>query len=770
MTEPTRYGRAQGVSRKEDLRFLTGRGAYTDDLAVPGVAHAAIVRSPRAKARIAGIDTAPARAAPGVIGVFTGADLLASGVHPIPHVPGFVGEDGKPARSPARYPLTPDAARFVGDAVAAVVAETAEQARDAAELVAVDYEPLDAVPDLRAALAPGATLADEATGTNVAAYHTIGDADRVAEAFARAAHVARVDLVNNRLVPNPIEPRVCIGMFDAGTGRFTVRIQSQTGQSSRNSIAAILGVAPEQVRVVVSDIGGGFGMKTFIYPEDALVAWLARACGRPVKWRADRSESFLADTHGRDQRVNAELALDNGGRFLALRVRLAANMGAYLAFIGPVVPLRVGLRVSTGVYDIPLFRFEGRAVLTNTAPVCAYRGAGRPEAIYVIERLVDVAARELGIDPVELRRRNFVPTTAMPYKNAVGETYDVGHFDEVLTEALVLADWGGFEARRAESRSRGKLRGRGLASYVEWTGGEMTERAVVEVHGNGRVTLLSGTQNMGQGLETSYAQLVADALGIDYDLVDVVQGDTDRILGLGSVASRSLFVGGSAALNGSKDAIEKGRALAADELETAPRDIEYETGRFRIAGTDRGIGLFDLAARQPDARFVGEAKVTFSMPSWPNGCYACEVEIDPDTGEVRIDRFGGVDDAGKRINPTIVEGQVHGGLAQGIGQALLEACRYDAASGQLLTGTFQDYAMPRADDFPAFVLGAYEKAPATGNPLGAKGVGEIGAVGAPPAVVNAVVDALSEFGVRHLDMPIRAEDVWRIVQRGTRAD
>jgi carbon-monoxide dehydrogenase large subunit len=769
MTEPTRYGRAQGVSRKEDLRFLTGRGAYTDDIAVPGVAHAAIVRSPHAKARIAAIDISAAKAAGGVIGVFTGADLLAAGLHPIPYVPGFVGEDGQPARSPRRYPLTPDVARFVGDGVAVVVAETAEQARDAAERVFVDYEPLQAVTDVRTAVSAGATLADEAAGTNVAACHVIGDDDRIADAFARAAHVARVELVNNRLVPNPIEPRVCIGAFDADTGRFTVRIQSQTAQSSRNSIAAILGVAPEQVRVVVSDIGGGFGMKTFIYPEDALVAWLAKACGRPVKWRADRSESFLADTHGRDQWVEAELALDGEGRFVALRVRVAANMGAYLAFIGPVVPLRAGVRVSTGVYDIPLFRFEGRAVLTNTTPVCAYRGAGRPEAIYVIERLVDVAARETGIDPVELRQRNLVPATAMPYKNAVGDTYDVGHFAAVLADALALADWAGFETRKAVSRAAGKLRGRGLACYVEWTGGEMTERAVVEVHGNGRVVLLSGTQNMGQGLETSYAQLVADALGIDYDRVDVVQGDTDRILGLGSVASRSLFVGGSAAVNGSKDAIEKGRALAADELETAPRDIEYEAGRFRIAGTDRAIGLFDLAAMQPGSRFAGEAKVSLSMPSWPNGCYVCEVEIDPETGETRVDRFSGVDDAGKRINPTIVEGQVHGGLAQGIGQALLEACRYDGETGQLLTGTFQDYAMPRADDFPPFALGAYEKAPATGNPLGAKGVGEIGAVGAPPAVVNAVIDALSEWDVRHLDMPIRAEDVWRIVQRRKRA-
>jgi carbon-monoxide dehydrogenase large subunit len=763
MTEPTRYGRAQGVSRKEDLRFLTGRGRYTDDLDVPGVAHAAIVRSPHAQARIIGIDATAAHASAGVIGVFTGADLLASGVHPIPYVPGFVGEDGTPSRSPARYPLTPDVARYVGDGVAVVVAETAEQARDAADLVLVDYEPLAAVTEVRRALAPGAARVDGAPEANVAAYATIGDAARVEVAFASAAHVARVDLVNNRLVPNPIEPRVCIGSFDPATGRYTARIQSQTGQSSRNSIAAVLGVSPEQVRVLVTDIGGGFGMKTFIYPEDALVAWLAKACGRPVKWRADRSESFLADTHGRDQWVQAELALDGAGRFLALRVRLAANMGGYLAFIGPVVPLRVGVRVSTGVYDIPLFRFEGRAVLTNTAPVCAYRGAGRPEAIYVIERLVDVAAREMGIDPVELRRRNLVPDAAMPYTNAVGETYDVGHFAQVLAEALVLSDWAGFDARRAASREQGRLRGRGLACYVEWTGGEMTERAVVEVHGNGRVVLLSGTQNMGQGLETSYAQLVADALGIDYELVDVVQGDTDRILGLGSVASRSLFVGGNAAVAGGKDAIEKGRALAADELETAPQDIEYQAGRFRIAGTDRAIGLFDLAAKQPDARFLGDAKVTFTMPSWPNGCYVCEIEIDPETGEVRVDRFSGVDDAGKRINPTIVEGQVHGGLAQGIGQALLEACRYDGESGQLLTGTFQDYAMPRADDFPPFVLGAYEKAPATGNPLGAKGVGEIGAVGAPPAVVNAVVDALSEFGVSHLDMPIRAEDVWRIV-------
>ncbi|MCX7893420.1 MAG: xanthine dehydrogenase family protein molybdopterin-binding subunit [Burkholderiales bacterium] len=766
MTEPTRYGRAQGGARKEDERFLTGRGRYADDLAVPGAAHAAIVRSPHARARTAAIDVAAARAAPGVIGVFTGADLVAAGVKPLPFVPGFVGEDGRPARSPARYPLTPDVARFVGDPVAVVVAETAEAARDAAELVAVDYEPLDAVVDVRRALGPAAVLAEPDFGTNVAAFHAIGDAVRVDEAFASAAHVARIDLVNNRLVPNPIEPRVCVGEYDTASGRYVVRLPTQTAQSTRNSIAASLGVAPERVRVIVGDIGGGFGMKTFIHPEDALVAWLAKACGRPVKWRADRSESFLGDTHGRDQWVQAELALDRAGRFLALRVRLAANMGAYLAFIGPVVPLRAGVRVSTGGYDIPLFRFEGRAVLTNTAPVCAYRGAGRPEAIYAIERLVDVAARELGIDPVELRRRNLVPRSAMPYRNGVGETYDVGDFAAVLDRALAAADWSGFDARRAASRATGRLRGRGLAFYVEWTGGEMTERAVVEVHGDGRVVLLSGTQNMGQGLETSYAGIVAEALGIDPARVEVVQGDTDRVLGSGSVASRSLFVGGSAALAGGKDAIEKGRALAADALEAAPRDIEYAAGRFCIAGTDRAIGLFDLAARQPERRFLGEATVTFTMPSWPNGCHVCEVEIDPETGEVRVDRYSAVDDVGRRLNPAIVAGQVHGGIAQGIGQALLEACRYDADSGQLLTGTFQDYALPRADDLPAFALGAFEDEPASGNPLGTKGVGEVGAVAAPPAVVNAVVDALAEFGVKHLDMPVRAEDVWRIVAGG----
>jgi carbon-monoxide dehydrogenase large subunit len=770
MNEPIkRFGSAQGTLRREDQRFLSGRGTYTDDLNLPGQAHLVVLRSPHPHARIVSVDKTVALALPGVLGVWTGRDLLALGIGPIPFSPGTSKPDGSATTAPLRYPLTPDVARFVGDAVVAVVAETVQIARDATELVGVEYAELPAVAHPLAAAAQGAPALYDAAPGNIVAVSQHGDRAATDAAFLRATHVVRIELVNNRVAPSMLEPRAAMGEYDAASGRYTLHASCQNNAGARAGLAqGVLGVEEERVRVLVHDIGGGFGAKVFFYPEDALTVILAKQVGRPVKWRAERSESFLSDTHGRDNVTSAELALDGAGKFLALRIDLLAAMGAYLAFVGPTVPLMAGPRVATGAYDIPAAHFQGRAVLTNTAPLSAYRGAGRPESIYLIERLVDLAARQTGIDPLELRRRNFIPGNAFPYKVITGLTYDCGNFAEVMDRAVTRADWEGYATRKAGSLSRNKLRGRGIAYYIEWTGADPTERTVVEVFGDGRIVLMSGTQNMGQGLETSYAQLLSAEFGLPAEKIEIVQGDTDRITGVGSFGSRSLFVGGSAAIAGARAVIKKGQALAAETLEAAEPDITYERGRYTIAGTDRGIDLFELATRQPQKMFMAEAKFTVKGPSWPNGCHICEVEIDRDTGTVHVVKLTGLDDAGRIINPMIVEGQIHGGLGQGIGQALMEHVQYDD-SGQLLTGAFLDYCLPRADDLPAFDLATYDGAPCTNNPLGSKGVGEIGAVVGPPVVVNAVVDALSEFGVTHVDMPVRGEDVWRLMSNGNGA-
>jgi carbon-monoxide dehydrogenase large subunit len=764
-----RFASAQGNLRREDARFLAGRGTYTDDLNLPGQVYLAVLRSPYPHARIGAVDKTAALTLPGVLGVWTGAELVASGIGPIPFSPGTKKPDGTPTSAPLRYPLTPDVARFVGDAVVAVVADSLQLARDAAELVLVEYEELPAVAYPAAAAAAGAPSIYAAAPGNVVAVSEHGDRAATDAAFARAKHIVRIDLVNNRVAPNMLEPRAAVGEYDAASGRYTLHASCQNNAGTRAGLAqSVLKVPEDRVRVLVHDIGGGFGAKVFFYPEDALTVILAREVGRPVKWRAERSESFLSDTHGRDNVTSAELALDESGRILALRINLLAAMGAYLAFVGPMVPLMAGPRVATGAYDIPAAHFQGRAVLTNTAPLSAYRGAGRPESIYLIERLIDLAAHQTGIDALELRRRNFIPRGAFPYKVITGLEYDCGNFAEVMSRTLERADWAGYPARKAASLARNKLRGRGLAYYIEWTGADPTERTIVEVHADGRIVLMSGTQNMGQGLETSYAQLLSVEFGLPAEKIDIVQGDTDRITGVGSFGSRSLFVGGSAAIAGARAVIGKGQDLAAETLEAAAPDIVYEQGRYSIAGTDRGIGIFEVAATQPGRMFLAEAKVTVKGPSWPNGCHVCEVEIDPDTGVVKVVRLTGLDDAGRIINPMIVNGQIHGGLGQGIGQALMEHVRYDE-NGQLLTGAFLDYCLPRADDLPPFDLATYDGEPCTNNPLGSKGVGEIGAVVGPPVVVNAVVDALRDFGVSHLDMPIRSEDVWRAMTSGRTA-
>ncbi len=760
-----KFADAQAPLRKEDDRFLTGRGLYVDDRALAGQAWLCVVRSPYAHARLVSIDTSRAAAVPGVLAVATGRELVDQGINPIPAPLGAVGEDGQPATSPERHLLGVQCVRFVGEGVAAIVAEDALAARDAADLVAVEYEELPVVPSIGAALAPGAPRQWTEKPTNVCAVREIGERAPVDSAFACAAHVTRLTITQNRLAPTTLEPRGVLATFDPADGRVTLYGSCQNPTAARRMLAGVLGVAEEQVRVVVGDIGGGFGLKINLYPEDGLAAYFARRLGRPIKWRGERAEAFLADCHGRDQVATAAVALSHDGRITALSVDVVANAGAYLASGGVGIPLVLGPKVLSGAYAIPHLHFRGRVVLTHTAPVNAYRGAGRPENLFVIERLLDAAARETGIDPVELRKRNFVAPDAFPFAAPTGETYDCGAFSRVLDAAVRKSDWAGFGARKAGSERRGMLRGRGLAYYVEWTGADLNENVSIEARADGRIRVAAGTQNMGQGLETAYAQLVSYMLGVPYDRVDVVFGDTDVITGVGSFASRSGFIGATILKAGTDRLVAEVTDLAAEALETARADLVYAAGRVSVAGTDRSVSLAELAARAIDGRITVRTRTRPENPSWPNGCYIVEVEVDPETGDIRVDRVTGVDDVGTVVNAPIVAGQVHGGLAQGIGQALLEHAVYDT-SAQLLTGSLMDYALPRAGDLPMFDIETFPGVPSPGNPLGVKGVGEIGCVGAPPAVVGAVVDALSARGAAHLDMPITREKVWRAL-RGT---
>jgi len=763
----SRFGAGQPVRRVEDFRLMTGNGKYTDDLSVPGMAWLAVLRSPHAHARIVSVDVAAATALPGVLACFTAADLQKEGVGHIPTVDPFKRADGSPMAYVPRYPLAIDRVRFVGEQIACVVAETRQQAIDAVEQIEVDYEELPAIVDLRGAVIAGAPVICAQAPDNISAQAELGSAREVADAFAKASHVTRVSLTNQRLIANPLEPRTSLALFNAGEGRLTLHTGNQNPTTSRHALAeVVLKMPAEKVRLMVGDIGGGFGMKTGIYPEDVLVCFAARKLGRPVKWRADRSEEFLASHHGRDQVTDAELALDANGKILAVRAVTLANMGAYVAPIGGVIPLMLGPLVTTCVYHVPQIHLTQKIVLTNMASMGAYRGAGRPESVYIMERLMDVAGRETGLGPIEIRRRNLVQPSAMPYTTSLDQVYDSGDFPRFLQQALARAEWDTFAERKAEAKKRGKLRGIGLAGYVEWTGARaLSEKVDVAVHGDGKVFVYSGTQAMGQGLETSYAQLTAAALGIDIDSIVIVQGDTDVTSGHGSVGSRSLFVGGSAVEAGAHASIEKGRELASGALEADARDIVYRDASFNIAGTDRSIGLFDLARRQPGGMFNVSTEYEVEGSSWPNGFHVCELEIDPDTGTIEIVRYTTMDDVGNAINPMIVAGQLHGGIAQGVGQALLEQAVYDPDNGQLITGSYMDYCMPRADDMPMFDYNIDQSVPCRTNPLGAKGCGESGAVCAPPAVVNAVVDALAGYGVRHIDMPITAEKVWQAIDQ-----
>ena len=770
-----RFGSGKAVRRVEDENLLKGAGRFVDDVSSPGQAQVSFLRSPHAHARIASIDAAAARAMPGVIAVLTGEDLVRAGVKPLPVSTDFKRPDGSPGASPPRHALAVGTVRFVGEAVAAVIAESVAQARDAAEAIDVRYEPQPAVADLADAVAPGAPQVWAEASGNIAAEARYGNAAAAAKAFESAAHVVSLDLVNQRLAPCPLEPRATLAIYDAATERLTLRVSCQTPTGLRDDLAtAVLGIPTDKVRVLVGDVGGGFGMKTSLYPEDVVVAYGARKLGRPVKWCAERIEEFLAATHGRDLTSKAELALDASGRILALRVTSLANLGAYATPAGVAIQLMIGPWVATSVYDIRTIDIRIQGVLTHTTPTSAYRGAGRPEAIYIIERLMDAAARRTGIDSVELRRRNMIKPEQMPYTNAMKKTYDSGRFELVMDKAIALAEWNGFGERAAGAKKRGRLRGRGMATFLEWTGVDIFEERVLVTVGAGgsdaeaEIEIVSATQAMGQGLATTYAQLAVDVFGVPIEKIRIVQGDTDRAQGFGSAGSRSLFVGGSAVKVAAERTVAKARELAAGAMEAAAADIEYRDGVFSIAGTDRRIGLFELARRQPSRQIVLDSTSAVAGPSWPNGCHICEVEIDPDTGEVEVVAYWSVNDVGRVVNPMIVIGQLEGGAVQGIGQALCERYVYDRQSGQALTASFLDYALPRAQMIRHFATTMDESTPCLANAMGVKGVGELGTIGATPAVVNAVLDALARNGVGDrvyaLQMPLTAERVWRVLQ------
>jgi carbon-monoxide dehydrogenase large subunit len=764
-----RFGSGRDVRRIEDAGLLSGAGHFTDDFSLPGQTYLSFLRSPHAHAKIVSIDVEAARGMPGVLAVITGADLAAAGVKPLPVAPIFKRPDGSDGAMPLRPGLAHQVVRFVGEAVVALVAETPEQAKDALEAVLVDYEELPIVTNLAQALADGATLVWPAATGNVCAQMKHGDPAASDAAFASAAHVVSLDLVNQRLIPASMEPRASLASFDEQTDRVTLRLSTQTPSTARDGLCDALGLPKEAIRVVVGDVGGGFGMKTGLYSEDIVLVYLSRQLARPVKWTPARIEEFLSATHGRDIESHAELALDADGKVLAYRIRTFANVGAYPGTTGIIIQLMIGPWVSTSIYDIPLIDFDMQAVLTHTAPTAAYRGAGRPEAIYLIERLFDVAAAKLGLDPAEIRRRNIIAPDKFPYKNAMGQVYDSGKFGSILEQALALAKWDDFASREAETKARGLLRGRGLASFLEWTGANVfEERVTVSVSGDGDIEVYASTMPMGQGIMTSYAQLVVDVFGVDIDRVRIVMGDTDRGQGFGSAGSRSLFTAGSAINHASETAVANGKDLAAEALEASATDIEYAEGMFRIAGTDRGIGLFELAAQQPDRRIYVDSTSKVNGPSWPNGAHICEVEVDPDTGFVEIVSYVSVNDVGRVVNPMIVRGQLDGGAVQGIGQALGEQMLYDPDSGQVMTASMMDYFMPRANIIGDFVHVLDQSIPCQNNPLGVKGVGELGTIGATPAVVNAVADALSRAGhvgqAQALQMPLTPERVWVALQ------
>lgn len=768
-----KFGVGQPVPRNEDPTLLTGQGRYTDDLNRDGQAYGWFVRSPVAHGALNGIDADDARAMPGVRGVYTGADLAEAGYGPILCGVPLKNFDGSDMRNPTRPAFPTDKVRFVGDPVAIVVAETPAQARDAAEAVVLDIDPLPAVTDARAGAADGAPQLYDQTPGNVLLDYRYGDREAVAKAFAAAAHVTRLDIRNNRVVVSAMEPRAAIAEYDPGDQRWTMRIGCQGVFGLRNMLARdILKVDPSKLRVLTGNVGGSFGMKAFAYPEYTALFHAARDLGRPVKWTSDRSESFLADQAGRDHDMTAELALDADGRFLAVRVTGFGNMGAYVGQVSPMMSTLNLVKNVTSVYRVPALEVTTRCVFTNTSPVSAYRGAGRPEGNYYMERLVDTAARELGVDRVELRRRNHIPASAMPYDTCSGLTYDSGDFTALLDKAVAFADWDGFEARRQHSQTRGKLRGRGIGDYLEVTAAPQNEMGGIRFEADGTVTIVTGTLDYGQGHWSAFAQVLHSKLGVPFEKVRLLQGDSDQLVaGGGTGGSKSIMASGAAILEAGDKVIAAGRQIAGHLLEAAVADIEFRSGRFSIAGTDRSIGIMEIADKLragialPDdvPHSLDVSHVHQSSPSaFPNGCHIAEVEIDPDTGVVEVVRYHMVNDFGTVVNPLLVEGQAHGGIVQGIGQALMERCVFDA-DGQVLTGSYMDYAVPRAADAPMFAFDSHP-VPATTNPLGAKGCGEAGCAGSLPSVMNAVVDALAEYGIAHIDMPATPERVWRAIR------
>jgi carbon-monoxide dehydrogenase large subunit len=779
---PEGSGIGASVTRKEDQRFLTGRGRYTDDIDVAGQTHAVFVRSPHAHAKILSIDTSAALAMPGVVGILTGKELAADKIGGL--ICGWMihSKDGSEMKAPAHPALALDEVRYVGDHVAIVIAETKAQARDAAEAVYVDYDILPSVVNVAAAAKPGAPAVHASIPDNTSYRWEIGDEAATKAAFAKAAHVIELDLINNRLIPNAMEPRAALGQYEPGTESFTLYTTSQNPHVARLVLSAFIGIAPEhKLRVVAPDVGGGFGSKIFIYAEETVCLWASKKVNRPVKWVADRSESFLADAHGRDHVTHVALATDANGIFLGLRVKTLAAMGAYLSTFASSVPTYLYGTLLAGQYATPAIYCEVDAIFTNTAPVDAYRGAGRPEATYVLERIVEVAARELKIDPAELRRRNFIRT--FPYQTPVALEYDIGDYQASLDQALDLADYKGFPARKAEAAKRGMLRGIGLSTYIEacglapsklvgslGAGVGLFESAQVRFNPTGNVQVFTGCHSHGQGHETTYAQIINSRLGVPIENVEVIHGDTAQVqFGLGTYGSRSGSVGGSAIYKAADKIIAKGKKIAAYRFGAKHEDVQFENGVFSVPNTNKQMTISEVAfaAYVPhdyplDELEPGLDENAFYDPlnfTYPAGAHVCEVEIDPETGVTKVVNWVAVDDFGTLINPMIVHGQIHGGVAQGIGQAMIENCVYDDDSGQLLTGSFMDYGMPRADDIPDIKVG-FTSTPCTHNPLGVKGCGEAGAIASPPAVINAITDAL---GIRHIDMPATPLKIWQTI-------
>jgi carbon-monoxide dehydrogenase large subunit len=768
-----KFAIGQPAPRSEDAALVRGAGCYTDDMALPGQAWGAFLRSPYAHGIIRALDAEAARGMPGVIAVYTAADLAAAGYGSLPCAMAFKSRDGEPMRKPHHPALAQDRVRYLGQPVAIVVAETALQARDAADAILAEIEPLPALTTPADAAAPDAVQIHDGVPGNLSLDYLFGDSDAVAAAFAQAAHVTRLPLANNRVVVSPLEPRAALAAYDAAEERYTLHVGSQGVFGLRGMIAnQVLQVPPDRVRVLTRNVGGSFGMKAPVYPEYVALLHAAKALGRPVRWADQRSESFLSDHHGRDNEVTAELALDRDGRFLAVRITGLANLGAYLSQASPLFSTFNIAKNAVSVYRTPLIEVAMRCYFTNTTPIGAYRGAGRPEGNYIMERLIEAAAAETGIDRIELRRRNHIAPDQLPYETPVGTTYDSGAFRAVLDRALDAADWAGFSARREASLAQGRRRGIGIGQYLEVTAPPNDEMGGIRFEADGTVTILTGTLDYGQGHATPFAQVLSARLGIPFARIRLVQGDSDELdAGGGTGGSRSIMASGSLIVEAARQVIEKGRILAAHALETGVADIEFADGRFTVAGTDRSIGILDLAARLRgglalpagvpgtlDVRHVEK-----SPPSaFPNGCHVAEVEVDPETGTVQVVRYTMVNDFGTLINPMIVEGQLHGGVVQAIGQALTERTVYDS-EGQLVTGSYMDYALPRAEDAPFFAFESLPD-PAKTNPLGVKGCGEAGCAGGLPAVMNAVVDALRDLGVRHVDMPATPQRVWQAIR------